>query len=127
MNQVSQARVLRKYMREEKVLTLENAIKKMTSLTAQFLQIKDRGLLMRGYKADIVIFNPETIRDNATYVDARQYSTGTEYVIVNGKISVANGEYNGDLHGKLLLLTENKETSCKRIPFALRDRNTVFI
>jgi len=104
----SQARVLRKFVREENVLTLENAIKKMTSLPASFLQLKDRGLLMRGYKADIAIFDPETVRDNATHSDARQYSTGTEYVIVNGKISIENGEYDGALNGKLLLLTENK-------------------
>ncbi len=104
----SQARVLRKYVREEKLLTLENAIKKMTSLPASFLQIRDRGLLMKGYKADIVIFDPETVRDNGTHSNAHQYSTGTEYVIVNGKISIENGEYDGALNGKLLLLTENK-------------------
>jgi N-acyl-D-amino-acid deacylase len=104
----SQARVLRKYVREEKLLTLENAVKKMTSLPASFLQLKDRGLLMKGYKADIVVFDPATVRDNGTHSDARQYSTGTEYVIVNGKISIENGEYDGALHGKLLLLTENK-------------------
>jgi len=104
----SQARVLRKFVREENVLTLENAIKKMTSLPASFLQLKDRGLLIKGYKADIAIFDPETVRDNATDADARQYSTGTEYVIVNGKISIENGEYDGALNGKLLLLTENK-------------------
>ncbi|KPJ64548.1 hypothetical protein AMJ44_12645 [candidate division WOR-1 bacterium DG_54_3] len=104
----SQARVLRKFVREENILTLENAIRKMTSLPASFLQIKDRGLLARGYKADIAIFDPETVRDNATHSDARQYSTGTEYVIVNGKISIENGEYDGALNGKLLLLTENK-------------------
>ena len=104
----SQARVLRKFVREENVLTLENAIKKMTSLPASFLQLKDRGLLMRGYKADIAIFDPETVRDNATHSDARQYSTGTEYVIVNGNVSIENGEYDGALNGKLLLLTENK-------------------
>ena len=104
----SQAKVLRKYVREEKVLTLENAIRKMTSLPASFLQITDRGVLMKGQKADIAIFDPETIQDNATYADARKYSTGTDYVIVNGKISVENGEYKGELNGKLLLLTENK-------------------
>lgn len=103
----SQARVLRKYVREEKVLTLENAIRKMTSLPASFLQIKDRGLLVKGYKADIVIFDPETVRDNATPSDTHQYSTGTECVIVNGKISIENGEYEGALNGKLLLLTKN--------------------
>ncbi len=104
----SQARVLRKYVREEKVLTLENAIRKMTSLPANLLRMKDRGLLKKGYKADVAIFDPETIRDNATFDDARQYSVGTEYVIVNGKISIENGKYSGALNGKLLLLTENK-------------------
>lgn len=104
----SQAKVLRKYVREEKVLTLENAIRKMTSLPASFLQLKDRGILIKGHKADIAIFDPETIQDHATYADARKYSSGTDYVIVNGKISVENGEYKGALNGKLLLLTENK-------------------
>jgi N-acyl-D-aspartate/D-glutamate deacylase len=103
----SQARVLRKYVREESVLTLEKAIKKMTSLPASFLQMKDRGLLKKGYKADIVIFDPETVRDKGTHSDARQYSTGTEYVIVNGKISIKKGNYSGILNGKVLLLTGN--------------------
>jgi len=104
----SQAIVLRKYVREDKVLTLENAVRMMTSLPADLLQMKDRGLLKKGYKADIAIFDPDTITDNATFADSRQYSTGTEYVIVNGKISIENGEYDGALNGKLLLLTENK-------------------
>lgn len=104
----SQTKVLRKYVREEKILTLENAIRKMTSLPASFLQMKDRGMLSGGYKADIVIFDPETVRDNSTYADAHQYSSGVEYVILNGKISIENGEYNDALNGKVLLLTENK-------------------
>lgn len=104
----SQTKVLRKYVREEKILTLENAIRKMTSLPASFLQMKDRGMLSGGYKADIVIFDPETVRDNSTYADAHQYSSGVEYVIINGKISIENGEYNDALNGKVLLLTENK-------------------
>ncbi len=104
----SQARVLRKYVREEKVLTLENAIKKMTSLPASFLAMEDRGVIKEGCKADIVIFDPETVRDNGTPSNARQYSTGTEYVLVNGEISIESGEYNGALNGKLLLLTENQ-------------------
>jgi N-acyl-D-amino-acid deacylase len=103
----SQARVIRKYVREENVLTLENAIKKMSSLPASFLQMKDRGLLKKGYKADICIFDRENVRDTGTHSDARQYSTGTEYVIVNGKISIEKGKYSGVLNGKLLLLTEN--------------------
>ena len=103
----SQARVLRKYVREEKVLTLENAVRKMTSLPAQFLKMRDRGLLKSGYKADIAIFDPKTIHDNGTYAEPLQYSTGTEYVIVNGKMSIDKGEFNGVLNGKLLLATEN--------------------
>ena len=79
----------------------------MTSLPAQSLQMNNRGVLPEGYKADVVIFDPETIKDNATHADARQYSTGTETVIVGGKISIESGEYNGALNGKLLLLTEN--------------------
>jgi len=104
----SQARVLRKYVREEKVLSLEEAVRKMTSLPAQFLLLKDRGLLMEGYKADVVVFDPQTIRDNATYADPKQYSTGTDFILVNGEISVENGEYTGSRNGKLLLLTENR-------------------
>jgi N-acyl-D-aspartate/D-glutamate deacylase len=100
-------RVFRKYVREEKLLTLENAVRKMTSLPASFLRMKDRGLLAEGNKADVVVFNPETIRDNATYADSRKYSTGVEYVMVNGKITIENGEFNDSLSGKLLLLTEN--------------------
>jgi len=103
----SQVRVLSKYVREEDVLTLEDAVRKMTSLPASVLQIKNRGLLKKGYKADIVIFNTEAVKERATHSDARQYSTGTEYIIVNGKISIEKGEYNGILNGKLLLLTEN--------------------
>jgi N-acyl-D-aspartate/D-glutamate deacylase len=104
----SQARVLRKFVREDKVLTLEDAVKKMTSLPAEFLQLKDRGLLAEGYKADLVIFDPETVHDTATHTDARQYSTGTAAVIVGGKIGIEKGEYNGALNGQLLLLTENE-------------------
>jgi N-acyl-D-aspartate/D-glutamate deacylase len=100
-------RVFRKYVREENLLTLEDAVRKMTSLPASFLRMKDRGLLAEGYKADVVVFNPETIRDNATYADSRQYSSGVEYVMVNGKISIENGEFNDTLSGKLLLLKEN--------------------
>ncbi len=104
----SQVRVLRKYVREEKVLTLENAIRKMTSLPAHFLRLKKRGLLVEGYKADIAIFDPDTVQDNSTYANPGVYATGVECVIVNGKISVEKGKYNGSLNGKMLLLTENK-------------------
>lgn len=104
----SQTKVLRKYVREENLLTLEDAIRKMTALPASFLQMKDRGQLRKGYKADVVIFDPETVRDNSTYADSRQYPTGIESVIVNGKMSIENGKFNDTLNGKVLLLTENK-------------------
>jgi N-acyl-D-aspartate/D-glutamate deacylase len=100
-------RVFRKYVREENLLTLEDAVRKMTALPASFLSLGDRGLLVEGYRADVVVFNPETIGDNATYADSRQYSTGVEYVLVNGKISIENGEFNNTLSGKLLLLKKN--------------------
>ena len=99
----SQARVLRKYVREDGHLTLEDAVQKMTSLLARFLQLRNRGLLLEGYKADIAIFNPERVRDQATFADSRRYATGVEYVILNGKLSVREGKYDGALNGELLL------------------------
>ena len=80
----------------------------MTSLPASFLQMKDRGLLIEGNKADIVIFDSKTVKDNATYADYRQYSSGIEYVIVNGKTCIENGGFNHTLSGKVLLLSENR-------------------
>ncbi len=101
-------KVFRKYVREEKLLTLENSVRKMSSLPASFLKMRDRGLLLKGYKADIVIFDPATLKDNATYQDSRQYSTGMEYVIVNGKISIDNNNFNDVLAGKLLQPTDGQ-------------------
>jgi N-acyl-D-amino-acid deacylase len=80
----------------------------MTSLPAQFLKLKKRGLLVEGHRADIAVFNPATVEDKATYAAPAVYSTGVECVIVNGKVSVEGGKYNGSLNGRMLLLTENK-------------------
>lgn len=102
----SQTRVLRKYVREEGLLTLEEAIRKMTSLPASFLQLRNRGIIQEGLKADLVVFDPETVSDNSTYADSRHYCSGVEYVIVNGEISIENGQYDGTLNGRLLLLTD---------------------
>jgi N-acyl-D-amino-acid deacylase len=99
----SQARVLRKYVQEDKVLTLENAVRKMTSLPASFLRMTDRGLILRGYKADLVLFDPAAIMDNATYVDSQKYASGVEYVVLNGKLSIEKGKFNNSLNGKVLL------------------------
>jgi len=103
----SASRVLGKYTREEGVLTLEQAVQKMTSLPAQLFQLKDRGLLKKGYKADIVIFDPDTVRDNATYQDPHQLSTGIEYVLINGQLSVERGKFNNSLNGRVLLSTQH--------------------
>ena len=95
-------RVLAKYVRKQRVLTLENAIRKMTSLPAQRLGLRDRGIIREAMYADITIFNPETISDRATYQSPHQYPDGIEYVIVNGKIAVGKGEHTGALAGKVI-------------------------
>lgn len=95
----SNARVLGRYVRENKVLTLEDAIRKMTSLPALAFRFKERGVLREGYWADITIFNPDSIIDKATFENPHQYSEGIEYVIVNGEIVFANGKLTGELPG----------------------------
>ena len=82
------ARILGKYGREEKILALEEAIRKMTSLPAQKLGLMDRGLIREGGWADVVVFNPKRVIDEATYEDPHQYPKGIEYVLVNGVVVV---------------------------------------
>ena len=96
------ARVLAKYVREEKVIMLEEAVRRMTSLPAQKFGLKDRGLLREGFAADIVIFNEATVQDLSTYEKPHAYSKGFEYVIVNGKIVVDSGQHTGTRSGKAL-------------------------
>lgn len=96
------ARVLAKYVREEKVHTLEEAIRRMTSLPAQKFQLKDRGLLKEGMAADIVIFDAATVKDHSTFEQPHQYSTGFQFVIVNGQVVVDDGTHNGTRSGKAL-------------------------
>ncbi len=96
------ARLLGKYVRDEKVIPLEEAIYKLTYLSAQKLKIQKRGLLKTGYFADIVIFNPATIRDNATYENPHQYATGIEHVFVNGIQVLKNGEHTGAMPGRFV-------------------------
>jgi N-acyl-D-amino-acid deacylase len=93
-------RKIRKYVREEKIISLEHAIRAATSLPADMIGLKDRGYLKKGYAADTVIFDPEKITDNATYSEPHQYSSGIEYLLVNGQIVIENGEYNEKLPGK---------------------------
>jgi len=88
-------RVLGKYVREEKVIPLETAIYKMTGLTAKHLGIKDRGVIAVGNYADLVLFNPATVKDNATIQDSRALSTGIEMVWINGEITYKNQQATG--------------------------------
>jgi N-acyl-D-amino-acid deacylase len=98
-------RVLGKYSREEQVFSLETAIKKMTSQPAEKLGLKQRGRLQNNYFADVVIFNPATVIDRATYIAPHQYPTGIEYVIVNGKMTIRQGEHTGVHAGRVLRKT----------------------
>jgi len=95
-------RLFRKYVREDKILTLETAVKKVTSMPAERLGIEDRGLLKPGYVADIVIFDPDGIEDTATYENPRQYPKGIRYVIVGGKVTIESGRHTGVRKGCLL-------------------------
>jgi len=95
-------RVLGLYVREEKVLPLEDAIRKMTSAATRRLGIRDRGLLQEGLYADIAVFNPDTIIDHATFEDPNQLSTGVEYVFVNGVAVVKAGKVTGERPGVAL-------------------------
>ncbi len=96
------ARVLGKYVREEKVISLEEAIRRMTSLPAQKFQLKDRGLLREGFAADIVVFDENTVADVSTFEKPHQYSTGFKYILVNGQLTLENGVHTGVRNGKAL-------------------------
>jgi N-acyl-D-amino-acid deacylase len=95
-------RILRKYVREEKKLTLEDAIRKFSALPAQRLRLADRGVLKQGLWADVVVFDPATVHDLATYDNPNQLSQGMEFVLVNGVPVIENGKMTGALPGKVL-------------------------
>jgi N-acyl-D-aspartate/D-glutamate deacylase len=95
-------RVLGRYVREEKLISLEEGVRKMTSANAAKIRIYDRGLLRPGQWADVTIFNPDTIIDNATFEKPHQYATGIEYVIVNGKPVLERGTHTGARPGAIL-------------------------
>jgi dihydroorotase/N-acyl-D-amino-acid deacylase len=93
-------RVLGKYVRDEKLMSLEEAIRRFTSRPAARVGIADRGLLRPGFKADITVFNPDTVRDVSTFEDPTHYSQGIEHVFVNGKAVVANGTITAERPGE---------------------------
>jgi N-acyl-D-amino-acid deacylase len=95
-------RVLGKYVRDENVLRLEDAVRKMTSLPAQTLRLKDRGLLKEGYWADVVVFDPTTVSDTATYENPQQYAKGVPFVLVNGTVVIDHGDHTGARPGKVI-------------------------
>ena len=96
------ARVLGKYVREEKLLPLTEAIRKLASLPAQNLGLDRRGSLKEGYFADVVVFDPKTIQDHATFEKPHQYSTGVNYVLVNGQLVLNEGQHTGVRSGRAL-------------------------
>lgn len=96
------ARVLGYYVRERGVITLEEAVRKMSSASARRLGIHDRGLLTNGYFADIAVFDADEIADKATFENPHQYAVGMKYVLVNGQLVVANGRHTGTRPGKVL-------------------------
>lgn len=96
------ARLLGKYVRQDKALNLAEAVRKLTSLPAHNLGLKERGRLMPGWHADIVVFDPKTIADRASYADPRQFAVGVSDVIVNGGVALRRGEPTGTLSGKVV-------------------------
>lgn len=96
------ARVLGLYVREKNILSLEEAIRRMTSLPAQKFNLKDRGLLKEGMAADIVVFDEKTVTDRATFEKPHAYSVGFEYVLVNGVPTIDQGKHTEARAGKAL-------------------------
>lgn len=96
------ARLLAHYVREKNIISLEEAIHRMTGLPAANLKLKNRGLLQPGNFADIVIFDPETIQDQATFEEPHQYATGVSHVLVNGKLVIEDGEHTGATPGRVV-------------------------
>lgn len=97
------SRVLGRYVREKQVITLEDAIRRMTSLPAQRFKLADRGLLKEGYAADVVVFDDKTVNDGATYEAPHAYSTGFSFVLVNGVLVIENGKHTQKRPGQILL------------------------
>jgi len=96
------ARIIERYVREEHVISLEDAIREMTSLPAEILQLQDRGHIGTGMKADIVVFDPRAVRETGTYAKPLSYAVGFEYVLVNGTLVIDDGRWTGALPGSII-------------------------
>jgi N-acyl-D-amino-acid deacylase len=96
------ARLLGKYVRDEQVISLQEAVRRLTSLPAENLKIRERGSLKENNFADVVIFDPAKIQDHATFAEPHQYSTGVQHVIVNGVTVLLDGEHTGATPGRFV-------------------------
>jgi N-acyl-D-aspartate/D-glutamate deacylase len=95
-------RVLGEYVREQRLLSLPEAVHKMTGLPARRLGLRDRGQVRVGARADLVVFDPRRIADPATYEEPHRYAVGIDHVLVNGSIVIKDGEHTGSLPGRVL-------------------------
>ena len=95
-------RVFRKFVREDTLLSLEEAVRKMTALPASKMRLADRGVLKAGMWADVVVFDPEKIADVATFAQPNQLSVGMDYVLVNGRLVIDQGRHTGAKPGRVL-------------------------
>jgi N-acyl-D-aspartate/D-glutamate deacylase len=102
------AKILQHYVREEHLLSLENAVRKMSSLPASFLGLTDRGLIRPGSWADLTVFDSEHVENKATFAEPDRFPTGIEYVIVNGEIVAEKGKRTESLPGKVLDRTDRQ-------------------
>ena len=110
-NYSTNVRVLGHYVRDEHVLTLEEAVRKMTSLPASILQLKDRGQLRSGMMADIAVFDPATVGETNSFEKPKSYAKGVPYVLVNGVLVIDKGEHTGARPGKAVRHTSVKASS----------------
>ena len=91
-----------RYVRDEQLIPLQEAIRKLTSLPAENLEVDRRGRLQEGFFADVVVFDPDTIQDHATFVEPHQYATGVAHVFVNGVQVLENGDHTGATPGRVV-------------------------
>jgi N-acyl-D-amino-acid deacylase len=96
------ARLLAKYVRDEGIVPLEEAVRRLTSFPAENLRIPERGVLERGRFADVVVFDPDRVQDHATYDEPHRYATGVVHVAVNGTLVLRDGEHTGALPGRVV-------------------------
>ena len=96
------ARVIADYVRERGIMTLEDAVRRMTSLPARAFSFHDRGIIRPGFVADLVLFDPDTVKDKATFEDPHQYAEGMQHVFVNGTQVLKDGEHTGNMPGRVV-------------------------